>query len=247
MRRPFIAGNWKMHTRRAEAIDLAQAVARETAGAAAEVAVCVPFPHLGPVSEALSGTHVLLGAQNLHWEPQGAFTGEVSAPMLADYCQVVIIGHSERRQYFGEADDWVRRKVEAALHHGLRPIVCVGETLDQRRAGRTLGVLERQIRAAFAELSVDARVTIAYEPVWAIGTGETATPEQAQEACAFIRSLLRSLAGPEAERIRIQYGGSMNAKNARELLRQPDIDGALVGGASLRADEFAAIVRAAEG
>ncbi|GBD23106.1 Triosephosphate isomerase [bacterium HR29] len=246
MRRPFVAGNWKMHTRRAEAVELARAVARETSGAAAEVAVCVPFPHLAPVSEALAGTHVLLGAQNLHWEPQGAFTGEVSAPMLADYCQLVIIGHSERRQYFGETDDWVRRKVEAALRYGLRPIVCVGETLAERRAGSTLAVLERQVRGAFAGLAVDARITIAYEPVWAIGTGETATPEQAQEACAFIRSLLRSLAGSEAERVRIQYGGSVNAKNARELLLQPDIDGALVGGASLRADEFATIVRAAE-
>jgi triosephosphate isomerase len=246
MRRPFIAGNWKMHTRRAEALDLARAVVRETAGAAAEVAVCVPFPHLGPVSEVLAGTHVLLGAQNLHWEPQGAFTGEVSAPMLADYCQLVIIGHSERRQYFGETDEWVHRKIVAALRAGLRPIVCVGETLAERRAGQTLAVLERQVRAAFAGLQPDERVTIAYEPVWAIGTGETASPEQAQEACAFIRALLRELAGAGAESIRIQYGGSVNAKNAAELLDQPDIDGALVGGASLRAAEFAAIVRAAE-
>lgn len=246
MRRSFIAGNWKMHTRRREALQLAHGVVAGTRGLDVDVAICVPFPHLGPLSEVLAGTHVLLGAQNLHWEPQGAYTGEVSGPMLADYCQVVVIGHSERRQYFGETDEWVQRKVAAALAAGLRPIVCVGETLEQRRCEETLSVLERQVRAAFAGIPVDERVTIAYEPVWAIGTGETATPEQAQEACAFIRHLLRELAPASADRIRIQYGGSVNAKNAADLLAQPDIDGAFVGGASLRAEEFAAIVRAAE-
>ncbi len=245
MRKPFVAGNWKMHTREQEAITLARAVAELTAGFDGDVAVCVPFPHLAPVRAVLSGSHVLLGAQDVHWEAQGAFTGEVSAPMLADYCRVVIVGHSERRRYFCETDEWVRRKTAAALAAGLLPIVCVGETLEERQSGRTFAVLERQVREGLEGLPIDGRLTIAYEPVWAIGTGENATPETAQEACAFIRGLLRELAPGADGSVRIQYGGSVNAANARELLSQPDIDGALVGGASLRAEEFAAIVRAA--
>ncbi|PFG74950.1 triose-phosphate isomerase [Tepidiforma thermophila] len=244
MRRPFIAGNWKMHTTEAEAAALAAAVREQTAGAACDVAVCVPFPHLGPVREVLRGGHVQLGAQDVHWEPKGAFTGEVSAPMLEDYCQFVIIGHSERRQYFCETDEWVNRKLRAVLASRLDPIVCIGETLDQRRAGETEAVLERQLRGALAGIQPSARITIAYEPVWAIGTGETATPAQAQEACAFVRRILRELGGPVADAIRIQYGGSVNPANAAALLAQPDIDGALVGGASLDAAQFAAICAA---
>lgn len=246
MRRRFVAGNWKMHTRRSEAVVLAREVVERTAGTAVEVAVCVPFPHLEAVGKVVRGTHVLLGAQNVHWQASGAFTGEVSAPMLADYCELVIVGHSERRQYFGESDEVVRQKVAAVLAAGLRPIVCVGETLAERRAGDTFAVLERQVRGALAGVPIDERLTIAYEPVWAIGTGETATPETAQEACAFIRQLLETLAPGAAGRVRIQYGGSVNAENARSLMLQPDVDGALVGGASLRAEEFAAIVRSAE-
>ncbi len=245
MRRPFIAGNWKMHTTEAEARALARAVAEQTADARCEVAVCVPFPHLAPVREALLGSHVRLGAQDVFWEPKGAYTGEVSAPMLEDYCQLVIIGHSERRQHFCETDEWVNRKLRAVLASRLDPIVCVGETLDQRRAGNTETVLERQVRAGLAGIRPSPRITIAYEPVWAIGTGETATPEQAQAACAFIRKLLRELGGDVADAIRIQYGGSVNPANAAALLAQPDIDGALVGGASLDAAQFAAIVAAA--
>jgi len=244
VRRPFIAGNWKMHTTEAEAAALAAAVREQTAGAACDVAVCVPFPHLGPVREVLRGGHVQLGAQDVHWEPKGAFTGEVSAPMLEDYCQFVIIGHSERRQYFCETDEWVNRKLRAVLASRLDPIVCIGETLDQRRAGETEAVLERQLRGALAGIQPSARITIAYEPVWAIGTGETATPAQAQEACAFVRRILRELGGPVADAIRIQYGGSVNPANAAALLAQPDIDGALVGGASLDAAQFAAICAA---
>jgi len=244
LRRPFIAGNWKMHTTEADAVALAAAVREQTAGAACDVAVCVPFPHLGRVREVLRGGHVRLGAQDVHWEPKGAFTGEVSAPMLEDYCQFVIIGHSERRQYFCETDEWVNRKLRAVLASRLDPIVCIGETLDQRRAGETEAVLERQLRGALAGIEPSARITIAYEPVWAIGTGETATPEQAQEACAFVRRILRELGGPVADAIRIQYGGSVNPANAAALLAQPDIDGALVGGASLDAAQFSAICAA---
>ena len=246
MRKPFVAGNWKMNTSEAEAVSLARGVAGSTAGAACDIAVCVPFPHLAAVRDALRGSHVALGAQDVFWEAKGAYTGEVSAAMLEDYCSHVIIGHSERRQYFGETDEWVNKKLVAILESKLDPIVCVGEVLEQRREGDTEAVLERQIRGALARFgNLNPRITIAYEPVWAIGTGETATPEIAQAACHFIRGVLRSIGGPIADRIRIQYGGSVNPENAAELLAQPDIDGALVGGASLKADQFAAICAAA--
>lgn len=245
MRKPYIAGNWKMNTNEAEAAALARGVAETTAGAQADVAVCVPFPYLATVRDVLKGTHVAVGAQDVFWEPSGAFTGEVSLPMLQEFCSVVIIGHSERRQFFGETDETVRKKLAAALASPLDPIVCVGETLEERRGGHTEDVLQRQVREGLRDIDLSARVTIAYEPVWAIGTGETATPDVAQEACAFIRLQLRDLAGDAAEQIRIQYGGSVNADNAAELLGQPDIDGALVGGASLKADQFAQIVAAA--
>ena len=245
LRVPFIAGNWKMNTTRAEALDLAKAVGEGFDGDGVDVAVCVPCPHLGPVQEALRASQVAVGAQDVYWEPKGAFTGEVSIAMLEDYCRYVIIGHSERRQFFGETDETVNRKLKAVLASTLDPIVCVGELLDERRSGRTEDVLARQVNGGLQGIDLTERVTVAYEPVWAIGTGETATPEMAQEACAFIRGLLQSLCGNVASRIRIQYGGSVNAENAAELLAQPDIDGALVGGASLKADQFLAIVAAA--
>jgi triosephosphate isomerase len=245
MRTPFVAGNWKMNTTEPEARLLAKEVVAATSEIPVDLCVCVPFPHLASVREALAGTHVALGAQNVYWEPKGAFTGEVSAAMLQDYCKYVIIGHSERRQLFGETDDWVRRKLEAVLSSSLDPIVCVGERLEDRRAGETIDLLKRQLHGAFDGVPLTPRVTVAYEPVWAIGTGETATPDQAQEACQFIRAYLRVLGGDIADRVRIQYGGSVTPQNAAEILAQPDIDGALVGGASLRADQFAAIAAAA--
>ena len=244
MRTPFIAGNWKMNTTEAEAVALARAVSA-IPSARCDVAVCVPFPHLGPVRDALRGSSIALGAQDVYWEPKGAYTGEVSTAILADYCRYAIIGHSERRQFFGDTDDWVNRKLKAVLESPIDPIVCVGELLEERRSGATMAVLRRQLQAGLAGVTLSARVTVAYEPVWAIGTGETASPGQAQEACAFIRAQLRELAGDIADAIRIQYGGSVSPENAATLLAQPDIDGALVGGASLKADQFAAIIAAA--
>jgi triosephosphate isomerase len=234
-----------MNTVEHEAVELVRGVIAATSGAACDVGVCVPFPHLGAVREAARGSHVLVGAQDVYWESSGAFTGEVSPLMLVDYCSLVIIGHSERRHLFGESDGDVNRKLKAVLSTSLAPIVCVGETLDERRDERTEAVLSRQVREGLRDVSLTERTTVAYEPVWAIGTGETATPEIAQAACAFIRSELRALAGEVADAIRIQYGGSVNPANAAELMAQPDIDGALVGGASLKADQFAAIVAAA--
>jgi triosephosphate isomerase len=244
MRRPFIAGNWKMNTSEEEAAALAAGVARATAGAACDVAVCPPFPHLAAVRDAVAGSEVAVGAQDVYWEASGAFTGEVSVAALESYCRYVIIGHSERRALFGDTDEWVNRKTAAVLESSLDPIVAVGETLDQREAGEMADILDRQVRLGLAGLDLSERITVAYEPVWAIGTGQTATPEMAQEACALIRSLLRELGGDVADAIRIQYGGSVNPGNAAELLAQPDIDGALVGGASLKADQFAAVVAA---
>lgn len=245
MRRPFVTGNWKMNTGRLGAVQLASDIAAKVAAEQAEVAVCVPFPHLAPVHDALAGSSVRLGAQDVYWEASGAFTGEVSTGMLADYCSLVIIGHSERRKLFNETDATVNNRLLAVLASPLDPIVCVGETLAERRDGTTESVLARQLAGAFARVSLSPRITVAYEPVWAIGTGETATPDIAQEACAFIRSELAKLDGVVAGEIRIQYGGSVNPGNAADLLRQPDIDGALVGGASLDAGQFFAIVHAA--
>jgi triosephosphate isomerase (TIM) len=245
MRRPFVAGNWKMNTTRDEATGLANVIAAAGPGADRDVAVCVPFPHLPVVHAELRHSRVRLGAQHVHWEPSGAFTGEVSISMLEDYCSLVLIGHSERRQYFGETDETVLRRLRAVLQSSLDPIVCIGETLDQRKSGSTEEVLARQVEVGIAPAGLTDRITVAYEPVWAIGTGETATPEIAQESCAFIRAELRRHSGDVADTIRIQYGGSVNPDNAAELLAQPDIDGALVGGASLKADQFLAIVEAA--
>jgi triosephosphate isomerase len=245
MRRPFIAGNWKMNTTRDEAAALADAVVQSTRNTACDIALCVPFPHLQVVHDITLNTHVRTGAQDVYWEPKGAFTGQVSVAMLEDYCRYVIIGHSERRQFFGETDESVRRKLVAVLASKLDPIVCVGESLDERRADRTIAVLKRQLQDGLQGTDVSERVTIAYEPIWAIGTGETATPQQAQDACAFIRAFLSEMFGDVAQAIRVQYGGSVNAGNAAELLSQPDIDGALVGGASLKADQFAVVVAVA--
>jgi triosephosphate isomerase len=210
-----------------------------------QIAVAPPFTALAAAKAALEGSDIQLFAQNCHHEKQGAFTGEVSAPMLVDIgCDGVILGHSERRQYFGETDEGVNKKLKAALEVNLQPIVCVGETLAEREAGKTWDVVSRQVRGALAGLSTAqvARVTLAYEPVWAIGTGKVATTAQAQEVHGQIRGLLRELAAPAADQVRIQYGGSVKPDNAADLLAQPDIDGALVGGASLKADDFARIV-----
>jgi len=250
-RRLFIAGNWKMFTSVAEAATLVKALKVKVVNIhKTDMAVCPPFTNLVSTAELLKGTALKLGAQNLYWEEEGAFTGEISAKMLLGAgCEYVLIGHSERRQYFGETDDTVNRRLKRALVAGLLPIVCIGETLAQRQAGTTERVVEAQVRGAFAQIAAPdfAKAVIAYEPVWAIGTGVNATPEQAQEVHAFIRRLLENLYNLElAAACRIQYGGSVKPNNAAELLRQPDIDGALVGGASLQAESFAAIIKAAE-
>jgi triosephosphate isomerase len=251
-RKPFVGGNWKMNTDRASGADLGGAVAREVHGASGvDVAVFPPFPYLLPVGEAVRGSGVILGAQDVYHQASGAFTGEVSVGMLAD-CGVgaVLAGHSERRHVIGEDDRAVNRKVRATLAGGMVSVLCVGETLEQREAGETDAVNERQTRLGLAEVSEEdmARVVIAYEPVWAIGTGRTATPEDAQDAHAKIRGVVSQLFGEAvASSVRIIYGGSMKPDNAEALMAQPDIDGGLIGGASLKAADFAAIVRAGAG
>ena len=248
-RQKFVCGNWKLHRTVAESTSLAKELAAGLAGDdRVQVAVTPVFTSLPAVAQALAGSPIQLAAQDVHWENQGAFTGEVSAPLLADVgVKHVIVGHSERRQYFGETDETVRKKVGAVLAAGLRPIVCVGETLAEREAGQTLAVVGRQVRGGLAGLpsSTLAAVTLAYEPVWAIGTGKTATTAQAQEVHAAIRAVLRELGGTVADSIRIQYGGSVKPENAAELMSQADVDGALVGGASLKAKDFIAIVKGA--
>jgi len=248
-RRKFVCGNWKMHKTIAEAVQLVRELRDRAGKSGAQVAVAPPFTALAAVKQALQGSAIQLFAQDCHHEKQGAFTGEVSATMLKDAgCDGVIVGHSERRQYFGETDESVAKKVRAALAESLHPIVCVGETLQEREAGKTWEVVSRQVRGGLAGLDAGSlqRITLAYEPVWAIGTGRTATTAQAQEVHAQIRGLLRELGGAQvADAVRIQYGGSVKPDNAKDLLSQPDIDGALVGGASLKANDFAAIVAAA--
>ena len=249
MRRPFIAGNWKLHCTRPEGVELLRSIAAQLgASPPADVAVAPPFTAIAAVAEAAAGTPIQVGAQNCCFEPKGAFTGEISVAMLRDVgATFVILGHSERRHVFGETDEAVGRKMGAVLAGGLLPILCIGEKLDERDRGETLAVVDRQLEAAFDGLGAEQalRTTVAYEPVWAIGTGRTATPDQAQEVHGHVRSWLEARFGAVAERVRIQYGGSVNARNARELLSQPDVDGALVGGASLEAASFAAIVAAA--
>jgi triosephosphate isomerase len=246
VRTPIVAGNWKMNTLRAEAVALARAV-RDAAAATTgiETIVCPPFVYLGDVAAAVDGSAVAVGAQNAHWEEKGAFTGEVSITQVAELARYVILGHSERRQLFGETDETVNRRVKAALAHGVMPIMCVGETLAQRQAGETEQVLVRQTRGGLEGVDVGPDFVVAYEPVWAIGTGLAADGATAQEAIALIRRTLREVAGTLADEVRILYGGSVTADNMAEFMAQPDIDGGLVGGASLKADAFAAIMRAA--
>ncbi len=248
-RQKFVCGNWKLHKTTAEAAALVKELADGLGGdARVQVAVAPVFTALSAARAALAGSPIELAAQDVHWETQGAFTGEVSAPMLADVgVRHVIVGHSERRQFFGETDESVRKKTAAVLAAGLRPIVCVGELLAEREAARTLEVVGRQVRGGLAGLTAEVlgAVTLAYEPVWAIGTGKTATTAQAQEVHAAIRAILRELGGSVAEAIRIQYGGSVKPENAAELMSQADVDGALVGGASLKAKDFLAIVKGA--
>ena len=250
MRRCFVAGNWKMNKSVAESL----ALVRELRGALAvvrdrvEVAIAPPFTALQAVGKALEDSNLQLAAQHCHFEAAGAFTGEVAAPMLKELgCSWVILGHSERRQYFGETDEGVNKRVGAVLKAGMLPIICVGETLAEREGGKTLEVVSRQVKGCLHGFTATegAKFVLAYEPVWAIGTGKTATSAQAQAVHAHLRGLLEELwgAGP-AEQVRIQYGGSVKADNAAELLSQPDIDGALVGGASLKVADFAAIVKA---
>jgi triosephosphate isomerase (TIM) len=250
-RTPVIAGNWKMHKDHLEAIQLVQKLAyhldeRDYDGQ--EIVVCPSFVALRSVQTLIESDKlpILLGAQTCHAEPEGAFTGEVSAPMLARLdITYVICGHSERRALFGESDEVVNRKVAAVQRHDMRPILCVGETLDERKAGDAEAVVSRQLTGSLADIPVSdpEHLVVAYEPVWAIGTGETASPDDAQQMCAHVRSQLAELYGDDvAQAIRIQYGGSVKPGNVRELMAQPDIDGALVGGASLDADDFALIV-----
>jgi len=252
-RRPLIPGNWKMHKNHLEAVQLTQKVAWALSSddtEAVEVVVCPPFTALRSVGTLIEGDRLAfgLGAQNCHPEPEGAYTGEVSAPMLAKLgCAYVIVGHSERRQYFSETDELVNRKARAVLANGMTPIVCVGESLEQREAGQTAEVVQAQVRGSLAGLSAQqvGGLVIAYEPVWAIGTGRAATAHDAQETIALIRGTVAELASGAADTVRIQYGGSVKAGNVEDLMAQTDVDGALVGGASIDADEFALIVKGA--
>jgi triosephosphate isomerase len=250
MRRPFIAGNWKMNLNRASAVALAEGIAKKADKiGAVDVAVCPPSCYLDAVGRALTGSPVALGAQNMYHEPDGAFTGELSAAMLCDLaCTYVILGHSERRHIMGESDAAINKKVHAALAAGLIPIVCVGELLSEREVGQTMAVIRRQFDGSLAGVSPEqlGTIVIAYEPVWAIGTGKVATPQQAEEVHLGLRKIIAERYNAVvAEVVRIQYGGSVKAENAAELLKQPNIDGALVGGASLKVDQFLGIVAGA--
>ncbi|MHC4298463.1 MAG: triose-phosphate isomerase [Planctomycetota bacterium] len=268
MRKPFVAGNWKMNTDSQSSVDLAEGIASGSLGVAGKsvtVAVCPPFVYLQPVARAVGKSDIAVGAQDIYFEvgksdiavgaqdiyfePNGAFTGEISASMLKDVgCVYAICGHSERRRVIGETDELINKKVAAAITGGLLPILCVGELLSEREAGQTNDVVTRQLKEGLAGLSAEkaSAVTIAYEPVWAIGTGKTATPQQAQEVHELIRKLLAEIYDEKlAQEIRIQYGGSAKPSNAAELMGQPDIDGLLVGGASLKTEDFLAIIKAA--
>jgi triosephosphate isomerase len=248
LRKKIVVGNWKMNKTTAEAQALAEAIKLDLAECReVDMALCPPFTALKVVGDVINDTLIKLGAQNMHWEPEGAYTGEISTGMLKDfYCRYVILGHSERRAYFSETSEMVSKKTQAAIAANITPIVCVGETLDQREAGQTETVIRDHVENSLAGLGPDlAKVVVAYEPVWAIGTGETATPEQAQEVHAFIRGLLVAIGGNEAaETVRIQYGGSVKPDNAAELFAQPDIDGGLIGGAALEPRPFVEVVRA---
>ena len=247
---PLIAGNWKMYKTEVQAEEYIQALLpRVSAVDGVEVAICVPYTDLRAMVESARGSRVEVYAQNMHQEPEGAYTGEVSAPMLSEFeVRGVVLGHSERREKYGETDAALAEKVPAAIAAGIKPILCVGETESEREAGETQRKLRRQVNEDLAGVPAErlAEMTIAYEPIWAIGTGRVATPEQAQEAIAFIRALVGDRDAQAAERVRVLYGGSVKPENATELLALPDVDGALVGGASLDAESFAAIVQAAK-
>ncbi len=249
MRRPLIAGNWKMNLTRSDAVELARGVGAAAGDGEVDVLVCPTFVHLDGVLGAVEGSKVTVGAQDVYFEGNGAFTGETSTEMLNDLgCQFVILGHSERRNVIGECDQLINKKLHAALAAGLKPVLCVGELLDEREAGKTMEVVTSQIEGSLKDVSAEqmAEVVIAYEPVWAIGTGKTATPEQAQDVHADLRSLFVSRYNQEvADNVRILYGGSVKPANAADLMACPDIDGALVGGASLKAESFADIIAAA--
>jgi triosephosphate isomerase len=248
MRKPIIAGNWKMYKTNLEAIELVNGLKRELIDIeTVDIVVCPAFTALSDIAEILSSSNIRLGAQDMYWQEEGAFTGEVSANMLQSVgCQFVILGHSERRQYFSETDESVNKKIKAGLKVGLTPIVCIGETLEQREKGQTLKIVEGQLSGVLAGLEAPQaqRIVLAYEPVWAIGTGKTATSSQAQEVHFFIRSLLGKWYNKQiADSIRIQYGGSVKPDNIKELMAQEDIDGALVGGASLKIADFSEIIK----
>jgi len=251
LRKRIIAGNWKMNKTASESQTLAEEIKRELAECSdVEVVLCPPFTSLPVVADVVGETAIKFGAQNMHWEANGAYTGEISPFMLRSlYCHFVILGHSERRSYFGETDEIVNKKTKAALAASLTPIVCVGETIEERQAEKHMDVVRTQVQGSLAGIAPAdlKKLVIAYEPVWAIGTGLTATPEQAQEMHAFIRSVLAELSNEDvAQSVRIQYGGSMKPSNAAELLAKPDIDGGLIGGAALEAKSFVELVRIAQ-
>lgn len=247
MRKPIIAGNWKMHYTVKEAVKVANELKGLVKDAEADVVICAPYIQLPALVEELKGTNVKVGAQNMHFEEKGAFTGEIAPSMLTDLgVEYVIIGHSERRQYFNETDETVNMKLKAAYRHGLKPILCVGESLEQREAGTTKDVITNQINKAFLDVEADHAqdTVIAYEPIWAIGTGKTATSEQANETIGQIRDMISTLYGAGvASKVRIQYGGSVKPSTIKEQMAMSDIDGALVGGASLLAEDFSKIVK----
>ncbi|TJX14277.1 triose-phosphate isomerase [Tissierella creatinini] len=245
MRTPIIAGNWKMNNTIKDSLDLVNKIKEYSLNEEVETVVCVPFTALTEVKKAVEGTGIKFGAQNMHWEEKGAYTGEISPLMLKeigiDYC---IIGHSERRQYFNETDESVNLKIKSALNHGILPIVCVGETLKEREEGRAESVVKNQIIKGFEGIPTESikSIVIAYEPIWAIGTGKTASSDDANNMCAFIRSTMGDIYGEEKDKVRIQYGGSVKPDNIKELMEKSDIDGALVGGASLKAEDFQKLI-----
>ena len=244
MRKPIIARNWKMNKTASQAVELINELKPLVAKSKPEVVVCVPYTDLWVVKEAIKGSKIKLGAENVAWADSGAFTGEISAEMLKEIgVEYVIIGHSERRQYFGETDQTVNMRLQQALKNDLKPIVCVGETLVEREKNKTKKVLKKQVLEGLKDVSDFSNIVIAYEPVWAIGTGKTATAEDANKTIGYIRSLIRKIYGAEvAKKLRIQYGGSMKPSNAKELMAMRNIDGGLIGGAALKATDFAAIV-----
>jgi len=245
MRKPLISGNWKMNTKLEEAEDLVRAMLTQLDGIDnVEKVLCPPFISLAAISELIKGTSVKLGAQNMHFEDKGAYTGEISPLMLIGLCDFVILGHSERRQYFAETDELVNKKVKKALEYGLKPILCVGESLEDNEIGRTEQKITTQVNAGLVGISPTSQLVIAYEPIWAIGTGKAATGKQANATISLIRGILNNMWNQEtAKAVRILYGGSVTGSNIAEFVAEPDIDGALVGGASLKADDFVSIVR----